>query len=137
MRILHDVAIVPRAKLKKALAIAGLHEQLERITVTPRQLSIEEISKLWSVFQTQYQVSAAYLVTVVLIDSKASRRTPLPVLKRGPDDRGVTAVAMPPPSSTRSSRRPVLARCGSARTCWCQATGSTGVGSPRASATGS
>jgi hypothetical protein len=53
---------------------------------------------LWSIFQTQYRVSAAYLVTVVLIDSKARTTSPLPVLKRGPDDSGVNAVASAPPA---------------------------------------
>jgi hypothetical protein len=98
MRILHDVAMLPRQKLFDALKTARLHNQIERITVTSKSLSIEEISKLWSVFQTQYRVSAAYLVTVVLIDSRAEARSPLPVLKRGPDDSGVNAIAAPPPT---------------------------------------
>jgi hypothetical protein len=98
MRILHDVGMVPRQKLFDALKTARLHNQIERITVTSKSLSIEEISKLWSVFQTQYRISAAYLVTVVLIDSKAEARSALPVLKRGPDDSGVTAVAAAPPT---------------------------------------
>jgi hypothetical protein len=97
MRILHDVAMVPRQRLFDVLKKARLHDQIERITVTPRSLSIEEISKLWSVFQTQYRVSAAYLVTVVLIDSKVTKPAPLPVLTRGPADRGVTAIAASPP----------------------------------------
>ncbi len=97
MRILHDIAIVPRQKLFDVLKKAHVHDQFERITVTPRALSIEEISKLWSVFQTQYRVSAAYVVTVVLIDSQAARRTPLPVLKRGADDRGPVAIASAAP----------------------------------------
>lgn len=97
MRILHDVPLVPRQKLFDVLKQSRVHEQIERITVTPRSLSIEEISKLWSVFQTQYRISAAYLITVLLIDSKVSPRSPLPVLKRGPDDSGVVAVASLPP----------------------------------------
>jgi hypothetical protein len=98
MRILHDVAIVPRQKLFAVLKKARVHDQIERITVTPKALTIEEISKLWSVFQTQYRVSAAYLITVVLIDSKVATRAPLPVLKRGPDDSGVNAIAAAPPA---------------------------------------
>jgi Pvc16 N-terminal domain len=92
MRVLHDVPIVPRARLEEVLKKAGVHRQIDRVTVTPRPLSIEEISKLWSVFQTQYRVSCAYLVTVVLIDSKSAAHAALPVLKRGSDDRGVTTV---------------------------------------------
>jgi len=97
MRVLHDVAIVPRQRLFAVLKKARLHDQIDRITVTPRSLSIEEISKLWSVFQTQYRVSAAYLVTVVLIDSKTAKPAPLPVLTRGEADHGVTTVAGLPP----------------------------------------
>jgi hypothetical protein len=97
MRILHDVGMVPRQKFFDVLKKARIQNQIERITVTPRQLSIDDISKLWTVFQTQYRVSAAYLVTVVLIDSKVAMPSPLPVLKRGPDDRGVDALAAAPP----------------------------------------
>jgi hypothetical protein len=97
MRILHDVPLVPRQKLFDVLKKSRVHEQIERITVTPRSLSIEEISKLWSIFQTQYRISAAYLITVLLIDSKVAGRSPLPVLTRGPDDSGVIAVAALPP----------------------------------------
>jgi hypothetical protein len=49
------------------------------------------MSKLWTTFQTHYRVSAAYQVAVVLIESTRPPRTPLPVLKRGEDDRGVTS----------------------------------------------
>lgn len=97
MRILHDVGLLPRQKFFDVLKKARVHNQIDRITVTPRQLSIDDISKLWTVFQTHYRVSAAYLVTVVLIDSQIARPSALPVLKRGPDDRGVDAVAAAPP----------------------------------------
>lgn len=93
MRVLHDIAIVPRKNLFDVLKAARVHDQIDRITISPRALSIEEISKLWSVFQTQYRVSSAYLVTVVLIDSKVTARAALPVLTRGPGDQGVSAVA--------------------------------------------
>jgi Pvc16 N-terminal domain len=111
MRVLHDLPMVPRQKLREVLKEARVHDQLERITVTPKALSIEEVSKLWSVFQTEYRTSAAYLVTVVLIDSKAAAPAPLPVLKRGPDDRGVEAVAALPPaldSATPASGFPAV-----------------------------
>ena len=98
MRVLHDLGIVPRKKFFDVLELAGVHAQIERITVTPRSLSIDEISKLWSVFQTQYRISAAYLVTVVLIESKVAAPAPLPVLTRGPEDSGVLAIAGPAPA---------------------------------------
>jgi hypothetical protein len=49
------------------------------------------MSKLWTIFQTKYRISTAYQVSVVLIESKRASRTPLPVLKRGPEDRGAEA----------------------------------------------
>jgi hypothetical protein len=97
MRVLHDTAMMPRQRFFDILKDAHVHDQIERITITPRALSIEEISKLWSVFQTQYRVSAAYLVTVVLIESRVAPRTALPVLKRGEGDRGFDSLASPPP----------------------------------------
>src|SRR5439155_2453043 len=55
------------------------------------------LSKLWTVFQTNYRVSAAYEVTVILIDSHAPVKAALPVLKRGEEDRGPAASASLPP----------------------------------------
>jgi hypothetical protein len=61
-----------------------------RITLQP--LSVEEICRLWSGFQTQYRVSVSYEVSVVLIESTQPTKTPLPVLTRGSlDDKGVTS----------------------------------------------
>jgi Pvc16 N-terminal domain len=101
MRVLHDCTIVPRAALANEVEGKGrVHEQIENVRVTPLPLSVEEMSKLWSTFQTGYRVSAAYLVTVLLIDSHAPIKSALPVLKRGPDDRGVTTLTVPPPSLT-------------------------------------
>ena len=58
---------------------------------TGQPLSLEEVSKLWAAFQTNYRLSAAYQVAVILIESTRAARTPLPVLSQGKDDRGPTA----------------------------------------------
>lgn len=97
MRVLHDRAILPRQTFRTVLEKARVHQQIERVTVTPKSLSIEEMSKLWSILQTQFRISAAYLVTVLLIDSQAESRSAPPVLTRGPEDTGVTALASLPP----------------------------------------
>src|SRR5262249_17883031 len=55
--------------------------------------TVEEISKLWTGFQTQYRLSVAYEAAVVLIDSGRPISAPLPVLTRGPADSGVVAEA--------------------------------------------
>jgi hypothetical protein len=98
MSILHDHAVLSRAEIESALAASGLHEQFERIRITPQAISQEDISKLWSGFQFEYRLSAAYHVSAVLIDSKRPSRSPLPVLQRGSDDRGAYVLAAPVPS---------------------------------------
>jgi hypothetical protein len=54
-------------------------------------MTIEEMSKLWTSFQTNYRLSSAYEVAVLLIDSARASTTPLPVLTRGKDDSGITS----------------------------------------------
>src|SRR5262249_12864560 len=47
---------------------------------------MDEMSRLWAAIQSHYRPSAAYLVSVVLIEATRPARTPLPVLSRGPVD---------------------------------------------------
>jgi hypothetical protein len=62
------------------LADSNLAEQVEVIGISPLSLSIEEISKIWTVFfQTPYSLSMAYKVSVVLIESGVVIKKPLPV----------------------------------------------------------
>jgi hypothetical protein len=57
-----------------ALAASNLGDQVERITITPEFLSIEEISKLWSALQAKYRPSATYKVSAILIDALSSAK---------------------------------------------------------------
>src|SRR5262249_15986446 len=78
--------------LPKELADSRLADQVERVTITPRTLGSEEMSRLWSAMGAKYRISAAYQVTVVLIDgtqspaprlpgrAPASRATPFPII---------------------------------------------------------
>jgi hypothetical protein len=86
MSILHDHTLLGRQEIKEICKVSGLHKQVERLRITPQPISLDEVSKLWAGFQTQYRLSAAYEVSVVLIDSKLPTRTPLPVLTRGGKD---------------------------------------------------
>ncbi|MBD2497657.1 DUF4255 domain-containing protein [Nostoc sp. FACHB-280] len=62
------------------LADSNLAEQVEAIAISPVDLNIEEISKIWTVFfQTPYALSLAYKASVVLIDSGELPKKPLPV----------------------------------------------------------
>lgn len=91
MSILHDHAVLGREEIKSALPQNDLYQQAERIRITQVPLTLDELSKLWNTFQTQYRISAAYEVTVVLIESNRPAKAPLPVLTRGKNDSGVTA----------------------------------------------
>jgi Pvc16 N-terminal domain len=65
------------------LATTDLADQPELVRFTPLSLSLEEMSKLWSVFfQTQYALSVAYKASVVLIEQDETPVVPLPVLER-------------------------------------------------------
>ncbi len=87
MHILHDHPVLSRERIKDALADSNLHQQIERVRISLQPLSLEEMFNLWSAFQTQYRISVAYQVTVVLIESSRTTRTPPPVLARNtPDD---------------------------------------------------
>ncbi|EMI22001.1 hypothetical protein RMSM_01078 [Rhodopirellula maiorica SM1] len=92
MQVLHDRPVIKRADVKSFLPAdllaSGLDEQLEHIRIVPDTLNIEEMSRLWTTFQTQYRVSAAYQAAVVLIESDRPTPSALPVAKRGKDDRG-------------------------------------------------
>ena len=91
MSTLHDSPILDGTAITNALPDNDLASQVERVRITPLPQSVEELSKLWTAFQANYRVSAAYEAAVVLIDSQAATRAPLPVLRRGAADRGVIA----------------------------------------------
>ena len=63
----------------RELTAIDLADQVEQIKLTPQALSIEEISKLWTAFQAPYRPSAAYLASVVLIQTTEPTAAPLPV----------------------------------------------------------
>jgi hypothetical protein len=66
----------------KTLVAADLAEQVEQIKIIPQTMSTEEMSKLWTALQTSYRPTAAYQVSVVLIESLRSTRPTLPVRER-------------------------------------------------------
>ncbi len=97
MQLLHETPALARGAIRESLAppstVAGvdlppelkilstseLAEQFEQIKLTPESLSTEEISKLWAAFQAKYRPTAAYQAAVVLIESRKSTRSALPV----------------------------------------------------------
>ncbi len=100
-----DSSILPPAF--QSLSTADLADQVEQIKISPVTMSTEEMSKLWSAMQANYRPTAAYSVSVVLIEAEKPTRSPLPVLTRGRLDpvtgreAGISATAgMIPPFPT-------------------------------------
>jgi Pvc16 N-terminal domain len=95
MRKIHDNPVLTDDTLEAAfvdpagpLPDKDSLRQVERVRFTPITVTTEELFKLWSGFQTPHRLSVAYEASVVLIESRRPARTPLPVLRRGPDDLG-------------------------------------------------
>ena len=81
VRTLHSLPLLTRQMIRSTvanpafffLAPSNLADAIELVKFTPLLLSLEELSKLWSVFfQTTYTLSIAYQGTMVLIGSVAS-----------------------------------------------------------------
>ncbi|HVO70900.1 MAG TPA: DUF4255 domain-containing protein, partial [Aggregatilineaceae bacterium] len=98
MRILHDYPTLSRDLIRASVvgntSGVGLNEtvdlqlQIDWVHVTPEGLSVDDMYKIWSTFQTQYRISAAYEACLVLIEGNQPGRSPLPVLRRGEQDQG-------------------------------------------------
>jgi hypothetical protein len=100
MSVLHDHPVLSAQDVELAtlgpvgpVPESDLHQQIERVRITQMPLSVDEMSKLWTGFATNYRLSAAYQVGVALIESTRATKTPLPVLTRGKDDSGINAEA--------------------------------------------
>lgn len=74
----------------QALAQTGLADQVEQLVISPQYLAAEEMSKLWTSFQSNYRASMAYRVSSVIIEATAPERLSLPVLTIGPGNQGAT-----------------------------------------------
>ncbi|MDH4273637.1 MAG: DUF4255 domain-containing protein [Gammaproteobacteria bacterium] len=65
------------------LADSDLQHAVDLVKFTPISYSLEELSKLWSVFlQTPYTLSAAYIGTAVVIEASSAPASALPVRSR-------------------------------------------------------
>jgi hypothetical protein len=124
LQLLHENPVISRAAIRRALqpeivdgAIlptiyqtlrsADLAEQVELLRITPSAMGGEEMSRLWSALQARYRPTAAFQVSVVLIESHQPVRSAPPVLSRGGTEpasgreRGVTVFSgLVPPLPT-------------------------------------
>lgn len=89
MQFLNDHPVLLADDIQNAFPGTGLESQFERVRITPRDVSLEEMSRMWSTFMTQYRTSAAYDVSVVLVDNSVPVPAASPVLRRGIGDTGV------------------------------------------------
>jgi hypothetical protein len=98
MQMLHETPVLPRDAIRTALggvppvsgsilpigplAAADLAEQVEQIKITPQLVSTEEVWKLWTALQAHYRPTAAYRISVVLIETSRATKAALPVSQR-------------------------------------------------------
>lgn len=130
MHLLHETPVLDRQGIRTALQggtvspgilppafqaanATDLADQFEQIRITPSSLSTEEMSRLWAALQAHYRPTAAYQISVVLIEAQRATRSALPVLTRGARDavtgreRGVLAEAsLLPPYPTLTEIQP-------------------------------
>lgn len=124
MKALHVQPFLSRSMIQRTLEnteylfleSSNLAEQPELVKFTPVSLSLEELSKIWSIFfQTQYVLSTAYQGTVVLIEPDYEPEEHPPVR-----DRTITVASTPPASpaslpiitqiqSQTGAREPIIA----------------------------
>ncbi len=100
MQLLHETPILTRDAIRKTLEAASpitggilptafqtlpaaeLADQFEQLRIVPQSLSSEEMSRLWAAIQSHYRPTAAYQISVVLIESKKRTKAALPVQAR-------------------------------------------------------
>ncbi|MGH9944180.1 MAG: DUF4255 domain-containing protein [Pyrinomonadaceae bacterium] len=101
MQLLHETPVLTRDAIRRtltppslvtggsglpahleALFASELAEQVEQIKIVPQSLTTEEISRMWAAFGAKYRPTAAYQTSVVLIESRRSTKSALPVRAR-------------------------------------------------------
>jgi hypothetical protein len=88
--LLNGQAIADAIASRPALSASDLAASVERVKFTPIGMTLDELSRLWSVMtQTPHVLSVAYQAAVVLIEADVTSPVGAPVLRRGPADRGV------------------------------------------------
>jgi len=86
MRVLHDFPVVAEPLLRQRVTAIGtpvldtsLLGEFEQVKLYLSPVGLDDLTKVWTALEQPYRVSAAYLVSVVQIESKRPRRFPRPV----------------------------------------------------------
>jgi len=91
MRVLNDKRVITQDMIRAAcrdstlpfLQDSNLADQVQQLGIVPIDLSLDDLSKTWSVFlQTPYFLSVAYKVLVVMVDGDEAPARGLPVRSR-------------------------------------------------------
>lgn len=98
---LHQHPVLDRAAIRRTLAApspidgsvlppshsgldaAELAQQVEQVRFMPLNLSVEEMSKIWTAFQAKHRPSVCLRASVVLLEAGRPARSAMPVLSRG------------------------------------------------------
>jgi len=97
LRALMDQPTLKRTDIRKFSPNTRLDNQVDLIRITPKAMTTDDVSKLWTAFQAPYRLSTAIEASCVLIETRPPKPTPVPVVRRGSEDRGPEAVAHRPP----------------------------------------
>jgi len=99
--LLTGQAIQDTIASRPTLSGSDLAGAIERVKFTPIGMTLDEMSRLWSVMtQTPHALSVAYQASVVLIEADVAAPVSAPVLRRGAGDRGVRITVGATPAIT-------------------------------------
>jgi hypothetical protein len=96
MRLLLDQPDIRRERIQALVPESFIDRQVDRVRLTSRPLTLEEISRLWPALQTPYRLTIGLEASCLLIERADDRPSPMPVLRRGKTDFGPVAVAGSP-----------------------------------------
>jgi hypothetical protein len=127
MRVLHDYPVIT-AQLQSVREPYGrqiLHESLrnedEQVKLCLHPITLEDLTKIWTALTLPYRLSVAYSVSIVQIESRATRHYPRLVGETPEGGPGIVAVPMDRPAieslkvirmGETSERTPPYARIG-------------------------
>lgn len=88
MRVLHDHPIISRNTLRQRPPIGPLLDpqlqfEFESLRITPRDLNLDELTKLWTAFKEDFHRSVAYDVSIIRVEQARPQVARPPVLTRG------------------------------------------------------
>ncbi len=66
------------------LSDSDLSDQVQTVSITPVHISLEDLSKVWSVFQVPYVLSVAYRACLVIVEGREAFQRALPIRDSSP-----------------------------------------------------